>query len=276
MTIQDRPVLQNMEGFPFPVLFSDGDHTRARYVAERCQRAHRYLKSVLELDPTFRLWVLSPEDWAGHAVFQIYGMPHYAAEVEIFVGATTADFFQHIVGMLDDVLTRDQRAEMEAVYGVVSGQSDMSTFADLLVVHELAHLFHVQVPFAFPRLWLEELFCNLCLHAYVVEAEPTQLPTLITWPERMEAVPVQQVRHRSLEDFEKLYVDVGPENYGWYQLRLHAAARDIYNDAGVDALKRLYRTFEAHENDLTDRQLADLLGDRVHPTAARVLETWPK
>ncbi len=69
----------------------------------------------------------------------------YGEAGEIFVGATTADFFQNIVLMLDDVLTRDQRAEMETVYGIVDGQPDMSPFADLLVVHELAHLFHVQV-----------------------------------------------------------------------------------------------------------------------------------
>ena len=51
--------------------------------------------------------------------------------------------------------------------------------------------------------------------------------------------------------------------------------RAIYDAAGADALRRLYQVFAAHENELTDRQLAELLKERVHPTAARVMETWP-
>ncbi len=116
-----------------------------------------------------------------------------------------------------------------------------------------------------------ELFCNLCLHAYVAEAEPAQLPVLTIWPERMKALPIERVRHRSLDDFEKLYVGVGPENYGWYQLRLHVAARDIYDGAGVDGLKLLYRTFATQRGELTNRQLAEILEQQVSPEAASLV-----
>ena len=94
-------------------------------------------------------------------------------------------------------------------------------------------------------------------------------------PERMMALPAERVRHRSLDDFERLYVGVGPENYVWYQFRLAVAAGEIYDAAGADALRRLYRTFATHANDLTDRQLAELLRERVYPMTARVMGTWP-
>lgn len=275
MTTRYGAALQDMEGYPFPVLFSDGARTRARRVAERCARAHRHLESVLGFGPKLRLLVLSPEDWAEHAAFPLYGMPHYAGGEAIVVGDEPASFRRGVVRMLDGVLTPAQRAEAEAAYGTAGGGIDMSPFADLLVVHELGHLFHLQVPFAFPRLWLMELFCNLCLHAYVAEIEPERLPLWTMLPERMLALPADRVRHRSLDAFERLYVGVGPENYCWYQFRLAVAARGIYDAAGVDALRRLYRTFAAHENELTDRQLAELLKERVHPTIARVMETWP-
>lgn len=177
--------------------------------------------------------------------------------------------------MLDGVLTPAQRAEAEATYGTVDGRLDMSPFADLIAVHELGHLFHEQVPFGFPRLWLMELFANFCAHAYLADREPEQVPLWTMLPERMMALPVDRVRHRSLDDFERLYVGVGPENYCWYQFRLAVAARKIYDASGADALRRLYRTFAAHENELTDPQLADLLKKRVHPTAARVMGAWP-
>src|SRR5215211_8558497 len=149
MTTEQRSALQHMDGYPFPVLFSAGAQARTKRVAARCERAHHYLKGVLEFDPTLRLLVLSPEDWAEYAAVQTYGMPHSAEGQTLVVGAATTDFFQSIGRMLDDVLTPEQRAEMEAFYGTVEGKISMAPFADLLVVHELGHLFHEQFPFVF-------------------------------------------------------------------------------------------------------------------------------
>jgi hypothetical protein len=84
-------------------------------------------------------------------------------------------------------------------------------------------------------------------------------------PERMMSIPTGRVRHRPLEDFERLYVGVGAENYGWYQLMLTAAAKKIYEAAGADGLRALYRTFATREGGLTDARLARLLEERVHP-----------
>ncbi len=276
MTTQYHSALQNMEGYPFPVLFSDDVQTRAKKVAERCERARRYLKDVLGFNPKLRLLVLSPEDWAEHAAFPLYGMPHYAEGEKIIVGDEPPDFWQGVVRMLDDVLTPAERAEAEAVYGTVDGRIDMASFSDLLAVHELGHLFHEQVPFAFPRLWLMELFANFCLHAYVAEVEPELMPLWTMMPERMAALPTEGVPHRSLEDFEQLYVGVGAENYVWYQFRQVVAIESIYDAAGVGALRRLYRTFAAHEGELTDLQLAALLEEQVHPAAAQVMRSWPE
>lgn len=55
-------------------------------------------------------------------------------------------------------------------------------FADLLVVHELAHAFHDGVPFVFPRSWLMELFANMALCAVVVANEPDRTVQLETLP----------------------------------------------------------------------------------------------
>jgi hypothetical protein len=276
MTTRIRSVLQPVEGFPFPVLFGAGAGPRAEQIATRLERAHRYLKAVLEFDATLRLLVLPPEDWAEHAAFPLYGMPHYAQRDTIVVGDEPASFWRGVVRMLDGVLTPAQRAEVETTYGMVDGWIDMSTFADLVAIHELGHLFHEQVPFAFPRLWVRELFANLCVQAYLADRAPEQLPLWTLLPERMMALPVDRVRHRSLDAFERMYVDVGPENYVWYQFRLAVAAREIYDAAGTDALRRLYRTFVAQENRLTDGQLAELLEAQVHPTVARVMSTWPE
>src|SRR5215208_4559659 len=232
MVTEQRSALQHIDGYPFPVLFSVSTQARAKRVAARCERAHQYLKGMLGFDPTLRLLVLSPEDWAEYAAVQTYGMPHSAEGETLIVGARTAEFFQSIGRMLDDVVAPEQRAEMESIYGTVDGQPNMTPFADLLVVHELGHLFHEQAPFDFPRLWL-------------------------------------------MEHFERLYAGVGPENYVWYQCGLVVAAKSIYEAAGVDVLRRLYRTFATQQGTLTDQQLAQLLEARVHPMAAQTMRMWP-
>src|SRR5215213_11196662 len=131
MTTDQRSLaLRHMEASSFPVLFSAGTQTRTKRVATRCERAHHYLKGVLGFDPTLRLLVLSPEDWAEYAAVQTYGMPHSAEGDTLIVGARTAEFFQSIGRMLDDVVAPEQRAEMESIYGTVDGQPNMTPFAD--------------------------------------------------------------------------------------------------------------------------------------------------
>jgi hypothetical protein len=278
MTIQSRSVLCNMEIYPFSVLFSAGAQPRVTQIASRLEWAHRYLKEILAFDPTLRLLVLSPKDWPEHTAYPLYGMPHYLGREVIVMGDEPAGFWQGVVELLDGVLTPTQRAEVKATYGTVDGRIDMSAFANLIVVHELGHLFHEQVPFAFPRLWIREFFCNFCVHAYLAENEPEQMQLWTLLPERMMALPTDKVRYCSLSDFERLYVNVGPENYVWYQFRLAVAARELYDVAGADALRRLYKTFATSEGkkELTDWQLAELLKLQVHPAAARTMTAWPQ
>jgi hypothetical protein len=76
-------------------------------------------------------------------------------------------------------------------------------------------------------------------------------------------------QHHSLADFERLYTGVGDANYGWYQCRLHVAARAVYDAGGVAALQRLWRTFAS----VPDERLAQLLS-QVSPQLEQVLTGW--
>jgi hypothetical protein len=276
MAVEQPSSLQHLDGYSFPVLYSADGYRQAQTIATRCERAAHYLSRVLGFAPTFRLLVLAPADWIEHAGFPLYGMPHTAHAEALVVGTQPADFWQVVTHMLDGVLTADQRTDLAAVYGTVDGDLNIAPFADLLVIHELGHLFHEQVPFRFPRLWLMEFFANFCLHAYLVENEPQHMPTWLRIIEPIVIVPLERVQHRSLDDFEQLYVGVGPANYVWYQFRLTLGVKALYDAAGVAALQRLYQTFANDTGDVSDQQLATILEAQVHPVAAQVLRTWPQ
>lgn len=149
---------------------------------------------------------------------------------------------------------------------------------DLLPVHEVGHLFIDQTArqfdFHLPRRWLVELFCNLALHAYTAIEEPNQLSTLTVFPQTIVALGNNHLQHRALYDFEQLYASMEPPNFAWYQSRLHVAAQRIYDSAGIEALRRLFRAIVQSSESLADEQLAIHLQATVHPTVADVLVSW--
>ena len=96
-----------------------------------------------------------------------------------------------------------------------------------------------------------------------------------TFPRMVASLGVDQLRYQSLADFERLYIDVGPQNYGWYQCRFHVAAKNIYEAGGVEPLQRLWKAFLQSDEKLSDEELATRLREDVHPKVEHVLTTWP-
>jgi hypothetical protein len=265
--------LIELSGFSVQVYASAGTETRARDIAARCERAYRFLSSTLDADAAVRVLVLAPEHWLHYTDFPIYGMPHYIDIQTLVVAGQNNDFWQNIAPPIEALPVQTAQA-MQAVYGG-SGSIDLSLFFDMLPVHEMAHLFHRQAGLDFPRLWLMEFFCNFCLHSYIAAVEPERLPELELFPQVMIAGGHERFTYHTLADLERLYFNVGPDNYGWYQSQLHAAAKRVYEAGGVRALQDLWQTFLRSNDVLTDSQLAARLRDEVHPELARVLTEWP-
>lgn len=273
MSLKQYPNLIELSGFSFSVYASAGTEQRAQTIAMRCRNAHNFLGSTFEFEPQMRVLVLAPEHWDEYADFPVYGMPHYTDERTLAVAGQDNGFWQSMTPPAE-ALPLEAAQAVQAAYSQPDGSINLSPFFDLLVVHELGHLFQFQAKCQFPRLWLAELFCNICLHAYTVAVEPEQLPALETFPQMVANLGVADLRYRSLEDFERLYTDVGAQNYGWYQCRFHVAAKHIYEAGGVEALQRLWKAFLQSDEKLSDEQLAARLREDVHPKVEHVLTAW--
>ena len=259
--------LERVEGLSFPVFASSAVVPRARDIAERTARALAFLGSMLDVAPEIALLVLDPGDWTGRAAHPVYGMPNYDGAGNLVVAGAPSDFWRGFVDLVADT----QPAELTTLAAVYDrdGGIDLSPFFDLLAVHELGHRVHQVGGVRFPRLWLAELFCNLCLHTYVAEEEPGTLPVLEAFPAVVAAVPPERVEHSDLAVFEQLYDRMPPHNYGWYQCRLHAAAKRVYDAGGPAVLRGLWTRFR-----VADEKLVSAL-DAIEPELARVLLEWP-
>lgn len=257
--------LASLPGFPFEVRTSASAREQAGRLADRCVRAYSYLGEMLAFRPRCALVVLNRADWSERASNPLYGLPYYRAG-NLFLAGEPSD----LVAWLEEVASSAPPVAaqvLDRVYG--TGADRLAPFADMLVVHELAHAFHDGVPFVFPRSWLMELFANTALYAFVVANEPDQTLHLETLPRvALENCLLKPVA-RDLRYFEAFYPDIEPLTYVWYQFRLTMMAKGLIDAAGPNVLRRLWNAFA-----LSDEHLADVLGGRVHPVAGQWLASW--
>lgn len=254
-----------LSGFPFEVRTSASTRERAERVAGRCAEAYSYLSGSLAIQPRCALVVLDRADWAERASSSAYGMPYFS-HGNLFLAGEPSDLF----AWLDETVSRapgTAARELDRVYG--TGADRLAPFADMLVVHELAHAFHDSVPFVFPRSWLMELFADMALYAFVVAKEPDRAPYLETLPRITLDHELIKPAARDLRYFEAHYPKIEPLTYVWYQFRFTMMAKGLVDEAGDGVLRRLWDAFA-----LSDQQLADVLGDRVHPNAAPWPASW--
>lgn len=265
--------LTEVPGFPFPVWSSRGAEDRAEQLAKRCEAAYCFLGERLDRRPEVILLALSARDWPRFSRAP-FGMPSYAAGQLVLAGAPS-QFGVELARLLDHAEPDAQQRARE-IYGSPGGEIDLDPFFTLLSVHELGHAFQRTVPGRFPRRWLDELFGNVCLHSHIADTSPATLPVLETFPLAFGTIDPARFHHRSLADFERLYLGVGPENYAWYQCRLHVVAKRLYDADGVEPLRRLWDRFAvAPSEQLSDQELVITLRRNVHPVVAEAMLAWP-
>jgi hypothetical protein len=246
-----------------PTFASEGLEARAIAIGSIAADSYDYLADLLGFLPEAQVLVLSEADWASKSDVPIYGLPN-AGDGTLTVAGTDASLWSEVGSMVAD----EDRAELEAAYRAPDGSVAFGPFWDLVAVHEVAHLFHLG-PVHFPRLWLQELFANLCLHAWVEQRAPASRATLLTLPRLGAKAPPEAFVYRTGDDFERVYTSMPGPNYAWLQFRLQMAAAALYDSAGEPSVARLFNAFR-----LDEEALATLLGDAVDPTLASFARTF--
>jgi hypothetical protein len=235
-----------------------------------------FMDPRLSFRPVVELLVLSPSEWSTYTNFPVYGMPHPANDSVLVMAAEDNPFWR---GFLPDItgLPPELAQQVRDAYGTTEGALSAQAFFDLLVLHELAHLYHNQRPVRMPRLWLNEFFANVFLHTYIAEMEPRRLAALTVFPRMVVANGSEGFDFTTLSQLEANYDLIAqqhPKNYGWYQCRWHCAAASVYDSGGAFVLVDLWSAFTEPTGQLDDDQLADHLRRQIHPSVSDVLTKW--
>jgi len=294
--------LARFDGYPFEARYSVGAEPEAVRLAELAKNAYEYFTRVFpDTVPKITVRFLTPADWPGGG----YGVPAYDPFERSLRIATEDNRFWQSFGKIARLASPfGAYPRLKRTYADAEGRQQLHRFFDLLVVHELEHAFEHEALATFPALWLSEVSANLALHAFVAMVRPSELENLTTFPEALRRIKPFNLRirlrgYRSLEDFERHY-PIGTEkpmdqpNYGWYQVRFHTLAREIFEEGGEEALQRLWAfgrsddprrtspwTHYLERRTLTDwteriprRELAALLGSEVSPRLGQAIAGW--
>jgi hypothetical protein len=204
-------------------------------------------------------------------------MPHYTDKNTLVVASENNDFWKSMLPPLDQLPT-DLAKQISETYVDSNGNLTMRKFFDLLAIHELGHAFHAQGNLTMHRKWIGELFSNMFLHTYIAEKKPELLPALTIFPTMVvTSVNKKDLKYSTLDEFEAnhgLIASQFPQNYGWYQCRLHTAAGTIYDEAGVSAFQKLWNVLKTNNDPLDDSALAELLSKMVDESVAKVPLEW--
>jgi uncharacterized protein len=265
-----------LSGYPFPVRASPGEERRAHEMAAKVASTLTHFATRLGITPEIELRVLAERDWATHANFPVYGMPHITGGRTLIVASQENPFWRE---NLPDLATLPEPVAdaVRAVYGDGRGGLRGAPFFDLLAIHELGHAYVVQAGVPMQRNWMGEFFPNVMLHAWVEEAAPEHLPALTLLPDVMVAQGSGDFEFTRLADIEERIGEVvgrNPANYGWFQMRWHQGARRVYRAAGSEVLDRLWDALRETPNRLDDEAFLALLDTRVHLSLGHLVRSW--
>ena len=270
--------LETLKGFTQTYYYSPGSQERAKDIAVFMEDAGNFFQKEIGFTPKTTLYILAPKDWkdvAAKPLQNVYGFPHNISNSRLAIAAEDNDFWRSFLPPVDKI-PPSMADQIRKAYGKPDGTYSMMPFFDLLALHEMGHSYTSQAGLKMHRHWMSELFVNIMLHTYVAEKQPHLLPALETFPNMVVGAGTAEYGFTSLEDFERLYstLGMGPKNYGWYQCKFHSSAKEIYNAGGKEIMKKLWNALKNYQEQMTDKEFADMLNKEVHPLVGAVYSKW--
>ncbi len=214
-----------------PAYYPDGFEERAKETVDLLQYSTEYFEETFQVSQHFSLAVLDSLSWIKISRIP-YGLPFVSGPPYVVcIPATPDNVLSRIVsdGISDNDLSSSYPMTREEI---------VSRFVSLIGFHELGHIYANEYGMSFPNRWTYEFAATYFAFSYL-EARQPEMSRL--WLDVSEVL-LEEINpeHRSLSDFEELYVRVGVENYAWYQMVFLERVKEVYDRKGNNFVE-LYR-----------------------------------
>lgn len=240
--------------------FTPGYTERAVKLQRMMEEGAHFFADSLQLRAEINLAVLDASDWAKLTPVP-YGIPFFsAASATIFLPATLDG------PIVDDYLAHRPNysaASQEKIQASgLSFEEGAREMVDLIGYHELGHLYTRAFGIQPPSPWVGEFLATYFAYAFLRRKHP-ELASL--WDGIVVLPASVRPQHTSLDDFNRLYFGVGPENYFWYQGTFAARVTEVFSAQGLEFLSAVREAFPAGKDEqLSGREVLERL-DRIHP-----------
>ena len=243
-----------------PAHFSEGAEQRARDLQALLFQEAQFFQDRLGIKTDVTLAVLNPSDWKHLAGEIPYGFP-FVRERVVFL-----PFKQEGVVANGYLRNADRLPARVQELVRLSGRpfpSHVATMVDLIGFHELGHTYASDYGIRPHARWLGEMLATYFGYAFMAERRPDLARSWdIVAMSDADIAP----KHRSLADFERLYMGVGPENYVWYQGRFAELAAEISRSEALEFIRKVKASFPRdREETLTPDAVLERL-ERIRPS----------
>ena len=251
--------LHRIESPPLTLHFSPGYGSHAQTLANLTTDAYQWLSEWLGVEMTFTLSVLRRESWT--LLRRVpYGYPHSNIErMTIFVPAR---YPPRLFARLRDLW---DSAPAELPPPVLAGYPTLDTsithFLDLVVIHELGHLFIAALQLDLGPQWLTEFVANLFTTAYLADNHLDELAFWLSWARIQQH---QSVPFRTLDEYEANHTTLDFANGNYFQGLLNLKAYEVWQREGKGIAERLINQF-SHRPDVLRQRLRTVMGDENLP-----------
>jgi len=231
--------------------YSHGARERAYSLAVMADKSYSFLKGFFKAEADLVLLVLNSDDWSKRTsfpygvLFAEYSAVHLTADVKTPAIESLSPMFDNCPEALRKSLISAMRRREAAFTGAVQ------VLFDNLIVHEFTHGFQEKTRVSFGAAWLSEFFADYTTYAFLKRFEKEykkDLCVVETVAKVMYEGGKPLVKHKSLEDFERLYARVGFLNYAWYHGKFLLGVFELYEKYGEPFITNLIKAFKVTDN----------------------------
>lgn len=214
-------------------IYSKGYELRAKTIQSLVEKCSGFYEEKFpEIKFTVQLMILDKKDWSKLEVTVPYGMPSsFIPKDKLLIAA-------------------DKKAA-----GELFGQTDtlpdeiLSDFDDI-ALHELGHNFFIKLTNTdTKRRWANEFLASYFAMCYLEESK-SKKGLLQLDQHNSQPQSNFQPQYKTLEDFEQLYVQVGPQNFGWYHGKFQKLGIMLYPKFKIDLIRKFIDNYSAKGKNL--------------------------
>lgn len=220
-----------------------------------------FFEESLGVDLDFSLALLDEKLWKDHLQYPY--VPHIDQRSSPAIAYLPLEsdwsMYDFLMDLEDD--TSDELRKKIADSGYTwKGFSKKAS--DLIIIHEIGHLYAETYGIAKPSKWFDEFVANYFAYAFIHAATPEDADIWKLLGDVM--FEGHEPQHRTLNEFEELYAQVGVMDFMWFESALQIKANPLVEKRGVSFIRDLKKAFPEGTGNLSNKEIIEKL-DKMAP-----------